>query len=127
MLRKGKKISTGLSGSKKSPEVPASRKPNIEGALCDAIQKRLVVELRYENETGFREFEPSAVYFTTRGKVCVSGLETRDDNPGTEPLGPHNFEVGRIADLRITNRQFIPDPRFDRRNPKYRNGILCSI
>lgn len=95
--------------------------------LCEAITGRFVVRFRYKDDLRDRDFEPSAVYFTTTGKVCASGIMTSNPNDITDQLGPHNFEVAKMSLLTKTLRRFDPDPRFDRNDSKYSNGIICSI
>jgi hypothetical protein len=87
--------------------------------LCKAIRGRVVVSVYYDDDLAPRLFEPSAVYYSTKNKVCVSGIQPND--------GPKNLEVGRIRSATLTGNKFQPDPRFDRFDPKYRNGIICSV
>ena len=101
-------------------EKPAApREPLTEDLLCRAIQERCVVSLYYDGDALARSFEPTAVYHSTKNKVCVSGIQRGD--------GPKNLEVGKVRNARITGDKFQPDPRFDRFDPKYRNGIICSV
>lgn len=118
----------GMFGAKSSAEKePAPRDMARESKLCSAIAKRVRVTLHYEDDAFARTFEPHAVYHTSKGKVCVSGNMTANPNDPADKLGPHNFEVGRLRSLSITDDKFIPDPRFDRHDAKYRHGIICSI
>jgi hypothetical protein len=106
---------------------PAQRRPEIEGALCEAIAKLLLVEFRYKDDMAFRLFAPYAVYHSPKDKVLVTG--TQIDNPG-DPLDryvPRNFEVGLIRDLNVTSTNFQPDPRFNRFDPKFEHGVICAI
>jgi hypothetical protein len=103
----------------KVEEPPAPRQPLTEQLLCQAIQRRNVVSLYYDGGAQARSFEPTAVYHSTKNKVCVSGIQRGD--------GPKNLEVGKISGATITGDKFQPDPRFDRFDPKYRNGIICSV
>ncbi|WP_334150949.1 hypothetical protein [Hyphomicrobium sp.] len=111
----------------KPTKPPAPRNTVLEQALCNAIAKRLRVSLQYEDDMLARTFEPHAVYHTSTGKVCVAGNVTANPNDYSDKLGPHNFEVGRIRSVRATEAKFIPDPRFDRHDAKYSNGILCAV
>jgi hypothetical protein len=110
------------------PEAPpAPRKMALESQLCDAIADRVCVLICYEQEAFEREYEPAAVYWSERGRVLVSGVQVRNGGNPTEKSRPHNFEVGLIRSLTVTKIKFVPDPRFDRRNPKYARGIICSV
>lgn len=106
---------------------PAPRNQGFENLLCQAIRERRVVELRYDDDAQFRRFEPAAVYNTAKHKICVSGVQLTNPNEPGDEQGPHNFEVGKIADLTLTDVNFQPDPRFDRFDAKYKNGIICCV
>lgn len=111
----------------KKPVEIAPRNFANEQLLGTAIQKHVVVRFRYKDDLLARDFEPSAVYHTPTGKVCASGEMTSNPNDLSDQLGPHNFEVGLMTGLTLTDRKFIPDPRFNRYDAKYRNGIICSV
>lgn len=106
---------------------PAPRNIAFEDKLADAMAKRVRVELRYDDDWGMRGFEPTAVYWTAKQKVCVSGVQVSNANDPMDESGPHNFEVGRITALVLTDITFVPDARFDRFDPKYRHGIISSV
>ncbi len=105
----------------------ASRNFENEKILCDAIQLRRLVSFRYKDDLRCREFAPSALYYTPVGKVCASGEMTTNSNDLMERLGPHNFGVGLMYALTFTIKAFVPDPRFNRNDAKYRSGVICSI
>jgi hypothetical protein len=106
---------------------PAPRNIPFENLLCQAIRELRVVEIRYETDRLFRTYEPAAVFPTSKGKTCVSGVQLTDPNDPVDQHEPHDFEVGKIAELRLTDTKFQPDPRFDRFGSKYKHGIICSI
>jgi len=106
---------------------PAARRFDLENALADAMAKCVRVDLRYDDDLGARGFEPTAVYWTSKGKVCVSGVQVSNANDPMDQSGPHNFEVGRITALVLTDIKFVPDPRFHRFDAKYRHGIISSV
>jgi hypothetical protein len=110
-----------------SKPVIASRNFDNEKILSDAIQMRRLVSFRYKDDLRCREFAPSALYYTPVGKVCASGEMTTNPNDLTDRPGPHNFEVGLMHALSITPKAFVPDPRFNRKDAKYRSGIICSV
>lgn len=118
----------GPSKSKaKRPVEIAPRNFQNERLLCESIAKLHVVTFRYKDDVLSREFEPAAVYHSANGKVCVSGEMTKNPNDPTDRLGPHNFEVGLMSSITVTLTKYIPDNRFNRYDPKYRNGIICSV
>lgn len=111
----------------KAEKRPVMRRLDLEGQLCEAIQSRKLVEIMYDDDVAHRLYAPHAVYHSTKDKVNVSG--TQIENPG-DPLDryePRNFEVGRITSLRVTGTDFQADPRFDRFDPRYKEGIICSV
>ncbi|MPR06302.1 hypothetical protein [Microvirga tunisiensis] len=113
--------------SSKQADQPYPRKPHLERQLCEAIQVRKLVEIRYEDDLSYRLIAPHAVYKSTKDKVNVVG--TQISNPG-QPMDryePRIFEIGKIADVRITGTDFTPDARFDRFDPRYKGGIICSV
>src|SRR3546814_9233751 len=107
---------------------PDPRRLDLEQQRCDAIQSRLVVELRYKSETQFRDFHPYSVYqATTSQKVLVYGKQTKDHaEPFKAPDG-HNFEVGLINGMRVTGQHFEPDPRLNPFAAKGKLGTICGF
>lgn len=105
----------------------ASRNFENEKILCDAIQMRRLVSFRYKDDLRCREFAPSAIYYTPVGKVCASGEMTTNPNDLTDQPRPQNFEVGLMYALSITLKAFVPDPRFNRNDAKYRSGVISSV
>jgi hypothetical protein len=99
----------------------------VQSQLCEAIQKRVAVEFRYEQDGLYRTFEPYAVYNSTKDNVCVSGTQTKNLNKPLDRAQPRVFYLSEIRGLRITSSTFIPDARFDRFDPRYQHGIICSI
>jgi hypothetical protein len=54
---------------------------------------------------------------------------TQINNPG-QPLDryePRIFEIGKISNVRVTETAFKADARFDRFDPRYKGGIICSV
>ena len=103
------------------------RNPHFEGLLCRAVDQRLLVELRYDDDPAPRLFAPHVVYESTLGRLNVAG--TQYENPA-QPLDrnePRIFQIGLIRTLRLTDTYFRPDWRTDPGDPRYRNGILCAV
>jgi hypothetical protein len=111
----------------KPKQPPASRNLNFENLLCAAIRDCVRVKLRYRDDMADRIFEPNAVYWTSQRKICVSGKQITNPQKPMDNLEPHNFEVGKIRAIVLTNDRFAADPRFDRFDRKYANGLICSI
>lgn len=103
------------------------RNPHFEGLLCRAVDQRVLVELRYDDDPAPRLFAPHVVYELTLGRLNVAG--TQYENPA-QPLDrnePRIFQIGLIRTLRLTDTYFRPDWRTDPGDPRYRNGILCAV
>jgi hypothetical protein len=83
------------------------------------------VALTYKGDGVTRTFQPSAIYNTTTGKVCVSGVQITNPLKPADNLEPHNFEVGLINSLTLTDRAWIVADTFDRFDKKYAKGIIC--
>jgi len=108
-------------------EPPAPRRLDFEQRLCKAIRECVRVELRYDDDFATRLFEPTAVYWSSQDKVCVAGTQVLHPDVPSSALEPRNFEVGNITSLTLTEVSFVPDRRFDRFDPKYERGIVCSV
>ena len=108
-------------------EFGTSRNLKYERKLCEAITARRLVEFRYEGDVTFRLFAPHAVYHSTPSRVSVCGAQLQRPSDVLESHIPRVFGVAKIRAFRFTDREFSPDPRFDRRDPRYKNGIICSV
>lgn len=84
-----------------------------------------MVELTYEDDFHARSFAPYVVYRTTKGKICVFGMQVNSSMPN-DRTDPHNFEVGKISRVNLTATKFERDPRFDLHNGRYRDRI-CPL
>lgn len=107
-------------------EAAARRRQDFEELLCQAIRDRVRVQLRYDDDFVTRLFEPTAVYWSSQEQVCVTGIQIVHP---TDPSGrqARDFEVGKITALTLTEDSFVPERRFDRFDPKYDRGIICSV
>lgn len=110
----------------KQPDVPAPRRFDLEQALCSAIKARKLVTLTYYGNVA-RTFQPTAVYVTSKDKVCVSGVQIINPVKPLDNMEPHNFEVGKIASVVTTEQPFLVPSNFDRFEKKYDKGIICSV
>jgi hypothetical protein len=107
-------------------EPPAPRRQDFEERLRQAIRDRVRVQLRYDDDFVTRLFEPTAVYWSSQEQVCVTGIQIVHP---TDPSGrqARDFKVGKITALTLTEDSFVPERRFDRFDPKYDRGIICSV
>ena len=120
--------SDGISSTQKAPgQLPERRQTSFEAILCRAIRERLLVRLEYDQDFASRLFAPHAVYRSTRNKINVSGMQIDNPMQPLDRLAPRIFEVGRIRSVEIIMHHFQPDPQFTRSDPRYRNGIICSV
>lgn len=103
------------------------RNHNLEKKLCDAIKKHNVIRLRYKGQLYSRTFEPYVIYTSTKDKILIGGTQTKDDSQPLKKAEPHNFEVGLITALEVTDKVFQYDKRFDPNDEIYRNGIICVL
>ncbi len=110
----------------KQPDAPAPRRFDLEQALCSAIKARKLVTLTYDDYVA-RTFQPTAVYVTSKDKVCVSGVQIINPVKPLDNVEPHNFEVGKITSVVITDQPFLVPSNFDRFEKKYDKGVICSV
>jgi hypothetical protein len=103
----------------KPKAAPKPRKPEFERLLCEAIIKKLIVELRYDDDIVPREFAADVVYPSSPGKMSVAGRLPKS----VGEWEPRIFEIGKIKSLAVTTRLFKPDRRFNLLDPKYRDRI----
>ncbi len=85
------------------------------------------MRLEYDQDFAPRLFAPHAVYRSTRNKINVSGMQIDNPMQPLDRLAPRIFEIGRIRAVEITMHHFQPDSQFTRSDPRYRNGIICSV
>jgi len=106
---------------------PAPRKAAFERYLCNAVGARWLVELRYEGEKAHCLFAPHAVFRGSTGIISVSGLRLANAVDAMPDQATCILEVGRITALKVTDVPFEPTGRFDRRDDRHENGVICSV
>jgi hypothetical protein len=96
--------------------------------LLDAVRAHLVVELKYQGRSGIatRIVQPHVVYRTSSGKVCMEGVQIAGATRSGPLPGWREFELMKVADVRVLDATFTPAPDFDPGAPKYRHGLLAS-
>lgn len=105
----------------------APRNQRFEELFCRAVREHLLVELRYNQDPSPRLFAPHAVYTSTVGRTNVFGTQVENPAQPTDVYEPRIFEVGLVRTLRLTDTSFRPDHRFEPDDPRFRNGIVCSV
>lgn len=76
------------------PPPPAPRRYEFERALCQAIENRRLVSMRYEDDFAAGTFQPEGLYHSTKNKICVAGVQINNPAEPTESNEPRVFEVG---------------------------------
>jgi hypothetical protein len=112
---------------RRADDGPAERQLRFEELLCRAVADRVLVELRYDNEVLPRLFAPHVVYRSTTGRINIAGLQLLNPGQPEDSYEPRIFEIGLIRTLRLTDTSFRPEGRVDPEDPRYRNGIICSV
>jgi len=59
--------------------------------------------------------------------VLVCGTQIVNPETAADRAMRHTFEVGKIRRLHLTAARFVPDPGFDRSDPIFKAGIICSL
>jgi hypothetical protein len=118
---------SGGTAARRPDDVPAERQLRFEELLCRAIADRVLVELRYDNEVLPRLFAPHVVYRSTTGKINIAGLQLINPGQPQDVYEPRIFEIGLVRTLRLTDTTFRPEGWADPEDPRYRNGIICSV
>ncbi len=101
----------------------------LEKTLCEAINKHLVIRLKYDKDIYWRTFEPQAVYKSTADHINVTGIQTQDKNKPLQPpkREPRNFELSKISAFEITDTEFDFDTTFDPGDKRFAHGIICVL
>jgi hypothetical protein len=94
------------------------------GDLVDAVRAHRAVELIYRG--GSRIVHPHAVYRSTAGKLCLDGVQVAGVSRSGALPGWREFELMKIADVRVLETTFDTDTGFKPESEKYRNGLLAS-
>ena len=94
------------------------------GELVDAVRGHHAVELIYRG--GSRIVHPHAVYRSATGKLCMDGVQVAGTTRSGALPGWREFELMKIADVRVLETTFDPDAGFKPGSTKYRHGLLAS-
>lgn len=99
-----------------------------QSALCDAIAKQKVIELRYDDaDTGFRIAEPYLIGVTHKDNLVLVAFQTRGASESDKYVGWKMFELEKIFALNVTSTYF-PMLRSDyNRNDSRMTRIICRI
>jgi predicted DNA-binding transcriptional regulator YafY len=98
------------------------------GELLEAVRAHRAVELRYRARDGVRSriVHPHAVFRTSNGKLVMEGVQVAGDTRSGSLPGWREFELMRVADIRVLDATFTPSPDYEKSAPKYRHGLLAS-
>ncbi len=94
--------------------------------LCEAIDKQLVVELRYKDDIQNRTFNPYWVYRSTTGKILVGGWQVYNPNK-REGNSYHKFELRLIKSLVVTKTGFDVQPNIPITRPDDCTLLICGL
>lgn len=86
------------------------------------------MELLYRGNAGMhlRVVHPHAVFRTSSGKLCMEGVQISGETRSGPLPGWREFELMRVADVRVLDATFVPARDYDATAPKYRHGLLAS-
>jgi hypothetical protein len=99
----------------------------MEEALCQAIGRRFVLLLRYEEDVRYRLFLPYAVFHGPGDKVLLDGVQIIEMNQPQDEADMWTLEVSRIVDIRVMDRSFEPREGFQIADTRYAGGVICSV
>ena len=111
----------------KRPNWPASRNHTFEHTLADATRRQVAVKILCKGDEFYRTFEPHVLYMSQTRQVFVAGVEIDDPAHPGQASEWQTPEVGRLRDVQLTTRAFRVDPRFNRTDPQYSSGVICSV
>jgi hypothetical protein len=102
--------------------------PMDTGDLIDAVKAHRVVEIAYRSGGAARAriVHPHAVYRTAAGKLCLDGVQVGGDSRSGSLPGWREFELMRVADVRLLDSTFSVDAGYNPDSPRYRHGLLAS-
>jgi predicted DNA-binding transcriptional regulator YafY len=98
------------------------------GDLIDAVKAHRAVELHYRGRGGLdtRLVHPHAVYRTASGALRLDGVQVGGATSSGSLPGWRNFDLMRIAEVRVLDAEFQPSADFRRDSEKYRHGLLAA-
>lgn len=98
----------------------------IKSIICTAIEKRLIVTLRYNEDTLDREFNPYHLYIALTDNTLVSGFQVSNLNKLAENNMYRTFNVQLIKNIVLTGQTFRPQANLTVAPRKYKQ-LICSI
>ena len=93
------------------------------GDLIEAVQARRAVELVYGG--GARVVHPHAVYRTAAGNLRLDALQVSGATSSGPLPGWRDFNLMKIAGLRVLETTFEVSPEFNLAAERYRHGLLA--
>ena len=98
----------------------------IKDIICTAIEKRLFVTLRYDDDRLERKFSPYHFYIAMTDNILVSGFQVTNPNKLAENNIYHTFNIRLIKNIALTDQPFSPEPNLITPPKKYKQ-LICSI
>jgi hypothetical protein len=92
--------------------------------ICEAIKKRLILELRYHGYSRF--VEPHAHGRDNNGDEILRCYQVSGGSESGERMGWKLLKVRDVFSLHISDAEFSPRPNY-RRNDKAMEYIFCQI
>lgn len=90
--------------------------------ICEAIDDRRVIELRYRNG-GWRTLEPRLLGETRRGNLLLHGWQTAGDSESGGLPGFRSFSLGLISEFRVMFRLSGRSGQQDR----WPQGVVADV
>jgi hypothetical protein len=104
----------------------ARRSVMLEGLLCAAIRRRVLLQLSYGDDPAERLFEPTVLYLAPSGKLHLRGHFVGASASVPDTDRPHDLAVDKLSSVTLTedNLSFVREiNRFD---ALYAKGIICA-
>ena len=88
----------------------------------------LRLRFRYEYDVHYRIFDPYILFKDDKGRYIVGGIRIKDESTPIKKPAACTYEVRLITDIKILDKNFDADPRFNSVRSKYASqDIRCAI
>lgn len=108
-------------------EAVGMRRLDCESILANAIAKRVLVTIRFENDLYDRLIVPYGIYKSVRDEIFLVCMQVDDPGKPLDSWKPRNFEVQLMTCVKLSGMRFQPDTRFDSHDARYGNGFICCV
>ena len=98
-------------------------------SLCDAIRKKKIVEMLYDDDVEYRLFAPTAVYYDSpyRDNILVDGLVIHNPAMSWERNVNRTYELNKIQKVKLIDNEFEVLYFFTSPDDKYKYGYICAV